>query len=112
MTTTGTSPKANWHTATATATTAGLDVDPAEGLTSAAVEERRAEFGMNRLADTPRRPRWKVFLDQFRSAIVLILIGAAVLSGLVGRCCSLTPCSGTSRNHERRMPSPPSNACW
>ena len=84
MTTTGTSPKANWHTATATETTAGLDVDPAEGLTSAAVEERRAEFGMNRLADTPRRPRWKVFLDQFRSAIVLILIGAAVLSGLVG----------------------------
>ncbi len=84
MTTTGITPETNWHTASASDAAAGFDVDPATGLSSAEVTQRRATYGSNRLAEKARRPHWKVFLDQFRSAIVFILIGAAVLSGLVG----------------------------
>ena len=63
---------------------AELGVDPSVGLTAAEVEVRRLEHGPNRLADTPSRPEWKKFLDQFRSGIVAILAAAAVLAGAVG----------------------------
>ena len=76
--------QSDWHVLPAAAVCAELDVDPKVGLASTEAERRLAEFGQNRLAEAPRRPRWKLFLDQFRSAIVVILIGAAVLSGLVG----------------------------
>ena len=61
-----------------------LDVDPVIGLSAGDVERRRIEFGPNKLADTPSRPEWKKFLDQFRSGIVAILAAAAVLAGAVG----------------------------
>ena len=72
-----------------TALTAGeaadlLGVDPAYGLRSDEVASRRSRFGSNRLAEPPVRPRWKKFLDQFRSSIVLILVVAAVIAGAVG----------------------------
>ncbi|MEJ5254878.1 MAG: HAD-IC family P-type ATPase [Acidimicrobiales bacterium] len=60
----------------------GVDLDT--GLSGEEVERRRAEVGPNRLADTPTRPAWLRFLDQFRSGIVYILLGAAVLAGAVG----------------------------
>ena len=63
---------------------ADLDVDPAVGLSSAEVEQRRVVHGPNKLADPPVRPEWKKFLDQFRSGIVYILAAAAVLAGAVG----------------------------
>ena len=59
-------------------------VDPASGLGPGEVEERRRRHGPNRLAEPPVRPRWKKFLDQFRSGIVLILAVAAVVAGAVG----------------------------
>ncbi len=76
--------RAPWHTWTVDEVVARLDVDPSRGLTSADVAERRAEHGANRLAEPPRRPRWKLFLDQFRSGIVYVLAGAAVLAGAFG----------------------------
>ncbi|WNV77858.1 cation-transporting P-type ATPase [Geodermatophilus sp. DSM 44513] len=67
-----------------TAVAESLDVDPARGLDDAEVAHRRAEHGENRLAERARRPAWLRFLDQFRSLLILILLGAAVLAGLVG----------------------------
>jgi P-type Ca2+ transporter type 2C len=61
-----------------------LDVDPAVGLSSAEVDRRLKSDGPNELADTPRRPAWLRFLDQFRDLLVYILIGAAVVSAAVG----------------------------
>ena len=61
-----------------------LGVDPASGLPTAEVDRRRARYGPNRLAETEPRPRWKKFLDQFRSGIVAILAVAAVIAGAVG----------------------------
>jgi len=61
-----------------------LGVDPVVGLSSESVQQLRDVFGPNELAEPPRRPPWKRFLDQFRNLLVYILLGAAVLSAAVG----------------------------
>jgi len=61
-----------------------LSLDPASGLDDAEVARRREIFGANQLAERSRRPVWARFLDQFRSTLILILVGAAVLAGLIG----------------------------
>jgi len=63
---------------------AALDVDPAVGLGSATAARRLAAHGPNQLLEPPSRPAWKLFLDQFRNLLVLILVFAAALAGLVG----------------------------
>jgi Ca2+-transporting ATPase len=72
------------YRATAADVAAELGVDPALGLSSDEVARRLAEFGPNRLAEPAARPPWLRFVDQFRSGIVYILIGAAVLAAVVG----------------------------
>ena len=54
------------------------------GLSDAEVARRTGVYGPNELAEPPRRPAWKKFLDQFRNLLVYILLGAAVLSAAVG----------------------------
>ena len=61
-----------------------LSLDPASGLDDTEVARRREIFGANQLAERSRRPVWARFLDQFRSTLILILVGAAVLAGLIG----------------------------
>jgi P-type Ca2+ transporter type 2C len=68
----------------ATTVAEALAVEPARGLSEEEVARRREVFGENRLAEQPRRPAWLRFLDQFRSLLILILLGAALLAGLVG----------------------------
>ena len=57
-----------------------LGVDLRAGLSSAEAARRRGRYGPNRLAETPREPRWRVFLRQFRNLLILILLAAAVVS--------------------------------
>jgi Ca2+-transporting ATPase len=64
---------------------ASLDVDLSQGLTSSEAETRRANFGPNQLADSKRRSALLRFVDQFRDVLILILLGAAVLSYVVSR---------------------------
>ena len=59
-------------------------MDTGLGLDLSSVEARRSVHGENRITEQPRRPAWLRFLDQFRSLLILILAGAAVLAGLVG----------------------------
>lgn len=73
-----------WYEMDAAAVAQRLGVDPAVGLDEAEVESRRAEHGPNALEEASRRPAWLRFLDQFNDTLVFILIGAAVLSALVG----------------------------
>lgn len=54
------------------------------GLTASEAEERLAKYGPNRLEGKKRKPAWLMFLGQFKDVMILILIGAAVVSGLVG----------------------------
>lgn len=55
-------------------------VDPARGLNDAEVASRREEHGWNELAQKQPRPAWLRFLLHFTDLMVLLLIGAAILS--------------------------------
>lgn len=54
------------------------------GLTSESVLQKQAEFGKNKLDDVRKKPAWKMFLNQFRDFMILILIAAAIVSGIIG----------------------------
>lgn len=54
------------------------------GLSTAEVTTRRDIFGANRLAEPEQRSKLSMFLDQFRSSIVMILFAASVIAGVVG----------------------------
>jgi Mg2+-importing ATPase len=54
------------------------------GLSLAEASRRLASSGANRLTEGGTAPAWRLLLRQFRSALVLILIFAAVISALVG----------------------------
>src|SRR5690242_11816563 len=59
---------------------AQYQVDPKVGLGGGEVERRRQEHGWNELAEKPPRPAWIRFLLHFTDLMVLLLIGAAILS--------------------------------
>jgi Ca2+-transporting ATPase len=71
------------HELTATDVARLFDVDLQTGLTAAEVERRRQEHGWNELAEKPPRPAWIRFLLHFTDLMVLLLIGAAILSILL-----------------------------
>jgi Mg2+-importing ATPase len=52
----------------------------ADGLTSAEARRRLAEFGENRISGDRRAGALTFFIAQFKSPIILILIGAAIVS--------------------------------
>lgn len=72
------------HAASPEEVAAALEVDPTRGLSSQEARTRLERVGPNQLAEPVRRPVLLRFLDQFRSVLILVLIGAAVLAGLVG----------------------------
>ena len=57
---------------------------PDQGLTLSEVETRRAEVGLNELIEKQRKSIWMMFLDQFKDFMILVLIAAAVISGVIG----------------------------
>ncbi|WP_459975951.1 cation-transporting P-type ATPase [Nocardioides pyridinolyticus] len=89
---------------------AELGVDPVRGLTEVELAARREKYGPNRLVAQPPRPAWKVFGDQLRSGLSLILLPpphwplwsatSRTLRSSAWSCCS-TPPSGSFRNARR-----------
>ncbi len=61
-----------------------------EGLDDAAIERRRAEFGPNELQESAGTSPLKLIWGQISSVMVLILIGAALLSLLLGKYLEAT----------------------
>ena len=51
-----------------------------DGLTEQQASERLAKFGANQLQTKRRAGPWPLLFSQFKSPIILILIGAAILS--------------------------------
>ncbi|MDP1735467.1 MAG: cation-translocating P-type ATPase [Sulfuritalea sp.] len=72
-----------WHALPAAQIARELATD-AGGLTADEAAARLAAHGPNRLAEKSPRPAWLKFLDQFKSLLVIILLGAAVLAGAIG----------------------------
>lgn len=61
-----------------------LDVNSESGLDDAAVSKRLEQFGRNQLRQTERRSAWQIFIEQFKSLIVLLLVAAAAISFAFG----------------------------
>ncbi len=74
----------DWHALSIDEATEASGVDPAHGLSIADAEQRLVVHGANRLAEPPPRSPWLLFLEQFKSVLILILIGAALLAGMIG----------------------------
>ena len=63
---------------------AKLEVELETGLKPDQVIRRTKQYGPNLLPDAPLRSPWLVFASQFKSILILILIGAASLAALIG----------------------------
>jgi len=77
-------PALPWHALSTAQVTEQLASAVADGLTVQEAAARLVAHGPNRLAEKPPRPAWLKFLDQFKSLLVIILLGAAVLAGAIG----------------------------
>ena len=51
-----------------------------QGLTTAEVEARLQQYGLNELIETGTRPWWAILLDQFSNVMLLMLLAVAVIS--------------------------------
>ncbi|MFM8600494.1 MAG: cation-transporting P-type ATPase [Actinomycetota bacterium] len=71
------------HTRPAGDVASELGVDPTVGLGTGEAAARLAADGPNMLAEAARRPALLRFADQFRDILILILLGAAVVSFVV-----------------------------
>ena len=60
------------------------DVRTDRGLSVEQVRQRKEQYGPNQLPEMPPRSAWRVFFAQFKSILILILVGAALLSALIG----------------------------
>jgi len=54
------------------------------GLSAAEAASRLAKNGPNVLVSAPRRSPWAIFFGQFTDVLVLVLLAAAVVSGVIG----------------------------
>lgn len=73
-----------WHTLSAERLEQELKSDIERGLTASESQDRFVTVGPNELPEAQSASPLKLFLSQFTSVIVWVLIGAAVVSGLMG----------------------------
>jgi Ca2+-transporting ATPase len=55
-----------------------------QGLSSAEASERLLLYGPNELIETKKRTLFLMFLDQFNDFMIMVLIAAAIISGIIG----------------------------
>ncbi|MGH8835740.1 MAG: cation-translocating P-type ATPase, partial [Actinomycetes bacterium] len=63
---------------------AGLETDGRAGLTAAEAQARLGRFGRNELATADRITPWLLFTRQFANSMIVVLMIAAVITGLLG----------------------------
>ena len=73
-----------WHRCSAQQTAQALGVELPSGLSSERAGQALARHGPNRLVEQRRRDLGSILLGQFSDFMILVLISAAVVSGLLG----------------------------
>ena len=76
-------PTRPWHTLSAEAVLSALTTTEG-GLSAAEVDRRRRDFGPNVLPERGATPLATILLRQFASPLIYILVGAAVVSAMIG----------------------------
>jgi len=74
----------HWHLHDAHELARRHGVDPAHGLHAEEASRRAQQHGPNEIQGRPGRSLWGQFLDQFKDFMILVLIAAAVISGVLG----------------------------
>ena len=72
-----------YHHEPAEQTLAKLDTNASTGLSSAEVEKRREQYGLNKLREKKKKTTLQRFIEQFKDVMILILIAAAAVSFVV-----------------------------
>ena len=73
-----------WHQMGETDLAEALQASLNTGLTSDEAAERQKQLGRNELSEGKKVSPWLLFLGQFKDFMVLVLIGATLISGLLG----------------------------
>jgi len=73
-----------WHTLSAEETAQKLNTTTQGGLSHDEAGRRYAQYGANALNEAKTRAPWRMLLDQFSEFMILVLIAAAIISGIVG----------------------------
>ena len=73
----------DYHTTSVADTARSLGTTPA-GLDPATAQQRLTEAGPNQITDGRKKTVWLILLHQFTDVMILVLIAAAIISGVVG----------------------------
>ena len=76
--------KSVWHTLDVSQTFAAVESGIDAGLSESEATARLAREGPNEIAEAKRRGPMRILIAQFSDVMVLVLIGAAIVSGVVG----------------------------
>jgi len=76
--------KKKWYTRTSEEAVQFWQTSFTEGLSSAEAKTRLEKFGCNELAEKEKPAWWKRFLAQFQDFMVLVLLGATLISAFLG----------------------------
>ena len=73
-----------WFTKSVQEVEQALETDIKNGLTSDKAEVKRSVHGLNEIVSKNKKSVWKMLLEQFTDFMIIILIIAAIISGVVG----------------------------
>lgn len=74
----------DWYRLETSALSGVLETDLEQGLTETQAAERLNKYGPNQLPAKQKTPAWVIFLSQFKSLIILLLVAAAAVSLILG----------------------------
>ena len=76
--------ESNWFNKSIEEVEKYFEVDKTKGLSNEQVESSRAKYGTNELETKKKKSLFVKFLEQFKDFMIIILIIAAIISGIVG----------------------------
>lgn len=76
--------KNNWFNKEIKEVEQELQTNVEKGLTTEQVKEKREKYGVNELQSAKKKTLLQRFIDQFKDFSIIILIIAAIVSGVVG----------------------------
>lgn len=74
----------NWFNKSVEETSKEFNTNLDLGLSTEEVSNRREKYGLNELEEGKKKQLWVKFLEQFKDFMIIVLIIAAIVSGVVG----------------------------
>src|SRR5690606_18366424 len=73
-----------WHSTSLDQVQKQLEVELVTGLSDQEARKRLEKQGRNKIEGRRRKPIWRLFLEQFQDVLIYILLGAIVVTSLMG----------------------------